>query len=52
MMRSIRLNGRKPYATSLSRLRHDDTRNPTSGTAIASYERGLRRVLGTLCRGK
>lgn len=41
MVRSIRWNGRNPYGTDTSRLRHDHVRRQSSNTAIASFERGV-----------
>jgi len=40
MVRSIRWNGRTPYGTGTSWLRHDHARHQSSNTAIASFERG------------
>src|SRR6056297_1611222 len=40
MVRSIRWNGRTPFGTGTSWLRHDHARHQSSNTAIASFERG------------
>ena len=39
MVRSFRWNGREPYGTGTSWVRHDYARRPSSNTAIASFAR-------------
>ena len=46
MVRSFRLNGRKPYGTGTSRERHDHARRQSSNTAIAGFALALSRELG------